>query len=49
MRLFVITYPVIGCIEDIAIRMGFIDKVQSLILADKYAKSGYGKYIKSLE
>jgi glucose-1-phosphate thymidylyltransferase len=26
--------------------MGFIDKAQLLVLADKYAKSGYGEYLK---
>jgi hypothetical protein len=25
--------------------MGFIDKAQLLVLADKYAKSGYGDYL----
>lgn len=35
----------VGCIEEIAYRMGFIDKEQLLKLADKYMKSGYGKYL----
>jgi glucose-1-phosphate thymidylyltransferase len=35
----------IGCIEEVAYRMGFIDKTQLLLLADKYAKSGYGEYL----
>jgi glucose-1-phosphate thymidylyltransferase len=39
----------IGCIEEIAYRMGFIDKQQLLILADKYAKSGYGEYLKRVK
>jgi glucose-1-phosphate thymidylyltransferase len=30
----------IGCIEEVAYRMGFIDKAQLLVLADKYAKRG---------
>jgi glucose-1-phosphate thymidylyltransferase len=30
----------IGCIEEVAFRMSFIDKAQLLVLADKYAKSG---------
>lgn len=39
----------IGCIEEIAYRMGFIDKKQLLVLADKYAKSGYGDYLKRIK
>jgi glucose-1-phosphate thymidylyltransferase, short form len=39
----------IGCIEEIAYRMGFIDKQQLLILADKYAKSGYGDYLRRVK
>lgn len=35
----------VGCIEEIAYRMGFINKEQLLVLADKYMKSGYGKYL----
>lgn len=38
----------IGCIEEIAYRMGFIDHDELLILAEKYIKSGYGKYLKNL-
>jgi glucose-1-phosphate thymidylyltransferase len=38
----------IGCIEEVAFRMGFIDKSQLLLLADKYAKSGYGEYLRML-
>lgn len=38
----------IGCIEEVAYRMGFIGKEQLLSLADKYSKSGYGEYMKSL-
>jgi glucose-1-phosphate thymidylyltransferase len=38
----------IGCIEEVAFRMGFIDKSQLMILAEKYSKSGYGNYLKSL-
>lgn len=38
----------IGCIEEVAWRMGFITKDQLLQLADKYAKSGYGEYLKNL-
>ena len=36
----------IGCIEEVAYRMGFINKDQLLQLADRYAKSGYGQYLK---
>jgi glucose-1-phosphate thymidylyltransferase len=35
----------IGCIEEIAYRMGFIDKTQLKELAQKYIKSGYGEYL----
>lgn len=35
----------IGCIEEVAYRMGFIGKDQLLNLADKYMKSGYGRYL----
>ena len=39
----------IGCIEEIAFRMGFINQEQLLILADKYSKSGYGEYLRGLK
>lgn len=35
----------IGCIEEIACRMGFIDKAQLKKLALPLVKSGYGKYL----
>jgi glucose-1-phosphate thymidylyltransferase len=38
----------IGCIEEVAWRMGYINKEQLLTLADKYAKSGYGDYLRTL-
>src|SRR5665213_884710 len=38
----------IGCIEEVAYRRGFIDAARLSILAEKYAKSGYGMYLKSL-
>lgn len=38
----------IGCIEEIAYRMGFIDQKQLLILAKALEKSGYGQYLKNL-
>lgn len=39
----------IGCIEEVAYRMGFIDKTQLMRLADKYAKSGYGEYLRRIK
>ena len=39
----------IGCLEEIAYRMGFIDKKQLLQLAKKFEKSGYGEYLKNIE
>ncbi|UAY52239.1 glucose-1-phosphate thymidylyltransferase RfbA [Ferruginibacter albus] len=38
----------IGCLEEIAYRMGFINKEQLLSLADKLKKSGYGEYLKRI-
>lgn len=38
----------IGCIEEVAYRMGFIDQQQLLQLADLYAKSGYGEYLRRI-
>lgn len=39
----------VGCIEEIAWRMGYIDREQLLVLADRYAKSGYGEYLRNLK
>lgn len=39
----------IGCIEEVAFRMGFIDQPQLDLLADRYAKSGYGEYLRRLK
>jgi glucose-1-phosphate thymidylyltransferase len=39
----------IGCIEEVAFRMGFIVREQLLLLADKYAKSGYGEYLRKIK
>ena len=39
----------IGCIEEVAFRMGFISREQLLLLADKYAKSGYGEYLRRIK
>ena len=38
----------VGCIEEIAYRMGFIDQQQLLTLAKPLEKSGYGQYLKNL-
>jgi glucose-1-phosphate thymidylyltransferase len=38
----------IGCLEEIAYRMGFINKMQLNILAKKFEKSGYGEYLKGI-
>lgn len=38
----------IGCIEEVAFHMGYIDELQLARLAEKYAKSGYGDYLKNL-
>ena len=35
----------IGCIEEVAYRMGFIDKGQLHEIANKLIKSGYGEYL----
>jgi glucose-1-phosphate thymidylyltransferase len=38
----------IGCIEEIAYRMGFISYDQLMQQAELYAKSGYGAYLKQV-
>jgi glucose-1-phosphate thymidylyltransferase len=38
----------IGCIEEVAFRMNFIDHAQLMKLADYYSKSGYGEYLKKI-
>ena len=38
----------IGCIEEVAFYSKFIDREQLMVLAEKYAKSGYGDYLKSV-
>lgn len=38
----------IGCIEEVAYRMGFIDSNQLLDIAEPMMKSGYGKYLKKI-
>ncbi len=39
----------IGCIEEVAFRMGFIDKQQLDKLGKQLAKSGYGQYLLNLK
>ncbi len=39
----------IGCLEEIAFRMGFIDSVQLEKLAVKFEKSGYGEYLRRVK
>ncbi len=38
----------IGCIEEIAYRMGYIDKDQLVKIAEPLLKSGYGNYLVKL-
>ena len=38
----------VSCIEEIAYRKGFINKEELLTAAEKYGKSGYGSYLKSV-
>ena len=38
----------ISCIEEIAYRMGYIDKAQLLKVAEPLVKSGYGRYLEML-
>jgi len=39
----------IGCIEEVAYRMGFINHEQLCELANLYSKSGYGEYLRKLK
>jgi len=39
----------IGCIEEVAYRMGYINKIQLHKLAEPLQKSGYGTYLLNLE
>jgi glucose-1-phosphate thymidylyltransferase len=39
----------VGCIEEIAYRMGFINKEQLIKLAQPLLKSGYGNYLLNIE
>ena len=38
----------IGCIEEVAFNMGYIDREQLLSLAEPLIKSGYGQYLKDI-
>ena len=38
----------IGCIEEVAYRQGFIDQAQLQKIAEPLVKSGYGKYLLSI-
>ena len=38
----------VGCIEEVAYRMGFIDKAQLKKIAEPLVKSGYGQYLLNL-
>jgi glucose-1-phosphate thymidylyltransferase len=38
----------VGCIEEVAYRMGFIDKMQLKKIAEPLVKSGYGTYLLNL-
>jgi len=38
----------IACLEEVALRMGFIDADQCFALGAKLAKSGYGDYVKAV-
>ena len=38
----------ISCIEEIAWRMGYIDKAQLKVLADKYSQNEYGNYLRGI-
>jgi glucose-1-phosphate thymidylyltransferase len=38
----------IGCIEETAYKMGFIDRAQLSKLAEPLLKSGYGEYLQNL-
>jgi len=38
----------VGCIEEVAYRMGLIDQIQLLKLAEPLRKSGYGQYLARL-
>jgi len=39
----------IGCIEEVAYRMGFLSREGLNTIADKYQKSGYGEYLRRIK
>jgi len=39
----------VGCIEEVAYRMGFITRDELMALAKRYAKSGYGAYLEKVK
>jgi len=39
----------IGCIEEVAYRMGFLSHENLQVLAEKYKKSGYGEYLRRVK
>ncbi len=39
----------IGCIEEVAFRMGFLNREGLDVIADEYKKSGYGEYLKRVK
>jgi glucose-1-phosphate thymidylyltransferase len=39
----------IGCIEEVAYRMGFLSREGLDAVADKYKKSGYGEYLRRIK
>jgi glucose-1-phosphate thymidylyltransferase len=38
----------IGCPEEVAYRMGFVDKAQLIALGEKLVNNGYGEYLLQL-
>ena len=38
----------IASIEEVAYRMGYIDKIQLATLAKRYKQNGYGKYLEKI-
>ena len=39
----------IGCIEEVAYRMGFLTREGLIAVADRYHKSGYGEYLRRIK
>jgi glucose-1-phosphate thymidylyltransferase len=38
----------IACLEEVAFRLGFINRDQLLALAESLQKSGYGRYLNEI-